>query len=212
MVLADAASVCGLVGASRKRALLLAELTLLLSRNNWRSPDIALHALCGLQLFQCSQPTRELYKPWLSDSRITDEMIYAMTQHSNVPGEGWKFAFMDMLKNIANVAITNGLWMEAWQAASLLLRHFGADLTKYQQEEVCSGSQCFLFSRNTGLLTPKIIELNYLKKPYLDQNIPRKKSFNFEQGSTGGSNLVFRTKLIIFGILCSCQYVFQNKK
>ena len=44
--------------------------------------------------------------------------------------------------------------------------------------------QCFLFSRNIGELTPKIIILHYLKKSFLDQSIQKCILFNFEKGST----------------------------
>ena len=63
-----------------------------------------------------------------------------------MPSEGWHegLAFRSLLATVMNVAITNNLDLEGWQAASLLQRHFAPFLTEYNQREVrcCEERSC----------------------------------------------------------------------
>ena len=52
-----------------------------------------------------------------------------------------------------------------------------------------SCSQCFLFSRIIGQVTPKIYYFHNLYKYFLDQSIPKNISFYFEKGSTACSSV-----------------------
>ena len=72
------------------------------------------------------------------------------------------------------VSMITGAWMEfATDFASGVtalnqgMKYFGIAIL------VAGELQCFLFSRNTGQLTPKIIYFHYLKKPFLDQSIQK---------------------------------------
>ena len=54
----------------------------------------------------------------------------------------------------------------------------------WREHQLAIPDQCFLFSRDIGQLTPKIIYFHYLKKSFLNQSIQKNVLFNFEKGST----------------------------
>ena len=60
-----------------------------------------------------------------------------------------------------------------------------AERNKPSNQYISGCQQCFLFSRNIGYVTPKIIYFRYLIKYFPDQSIQKKNLFNFEQRCTG---------------------------
>eukprot|EP00892_Ulva_mutabilis_P007561 jgi/Ulvmu1/5177/UM021_0194.1 len=123
----DCADVCSMLGAGRKRHLLLSEVVRVLGLRGAGGNSEMLRRACdalGSHLIAAAEEISftQVYKsPYLWNWQLSPK---------------WKFAYMDLVKSMASAAQGHQTWMLAWRCGSKLLREYASSMRKEHQIEV----------------------------------------------------------------------------